>query len=216
MSKRTYISPEKLEEIKRDYHNTVNAELAQRYGCSIYAINGIGNRYGLKKDKEFIREISKQNFTEDHPARKYWIKKGTPPPNKGKKQAEYMSPEMIERTKGTRFQKGHTPHNSREVGFERIDKDGYVMIKVEGKRKLVLKHRHVWETHNGSIPVGHNVQFKDGNKHNCNIENLYIISRSNQLKNENSLHTRYPEEVRKLIQIKGALNRQINKISRHE
>lgn len=204
---------EQIAELKRDYATTLNKDLADRFGCTIYAIHNAGFRYGLKKNIEFLRKVAKDNFTEDHPARKHWIKKGTPPPNKGKKQKEYMSKEAIERTKATRFQKGSIPPNAVPIGYERVDKEGYIYIKVEGKRKLVLKHRYVWEQHFGPIPKGNNIQFKDGNRQNCDIENLYIISRSNQLKLENSVYARYPEDVVKLIQLKGALCRQINKIT---
>lgn len=184
-----------IAELKRDYATTLNQDLADRFGCSIHSIENKGFELKLKKDKEFIRQVAKDNFTEDHPARKHWIKKGTPPPNKGKKQKEYMSKEAIERTKNTRFKKGHIPANAVPVGYERLDKDGYIYIKVEGKRKLVLKHRYVWEQHNGSIPRGNNIQFKDGNKHNCDIDNLYMISRSEQMRNENSGSKNLPDGI---------------------
>lgn len=188
-------TPEQIAEIKRDYATTLNQDLADRFGCSIHSIENKGFELKLKKDKEFIRKVAKDNFTEDHPARKHWIKKGTPPPNKGKKQKEYMSKEAIERTKSTRFQKGSIPPNAVPVGYERIDKDGYVYIKVEGKRKLVLKHRYVWEQYFGLIPKGYNIQFKDGDKHNCDIENLYMISRGEQMKNENSASKNLPDSA---------------------
>ena len=41
-----------------------------------------------------------------------------------------------------------------------------------------------------------------------------MISRSEQLKKENSLYARYPEDVQYLIKLKGALNRQINKATK--
>lgn len=186
-------TPEQIAEIKRDYATTLNQDLADRFGCSIHSIENKGFELKLKKDKEFIRKVAKDNFTEDHPVRKHWIKKGTPPPNKGKKQKEYMSKEAIERTKATRFQKGSIPPNSVPVGYERIDKEGYIYIKVKGKRKLVLKHRYIWEQHFGPIPKGNNIQFKDGNRQNCDIENLYMISRSEQMKNENSGSKNLPD-----------------------
>lgn len=211
---RTKLTPEQLEEIKRDYHNTQSSELAERYGCSIYAIYNAAHRYGLKKDIEFIRELARKKMLDpNHPGRKHLIKKGSIPPNKGKKQAEYMSPEAIERTKHTRFQKGHLPHNTRhDFAFSDRRSKGkvYRWIRV-GLSKWVLYQRYVWDQAYGSIPKGFNVQFKDGNTLNFELDNLYLISRADQLKNENSLHARYPEEIRKLIQLKGALNRQINK-----
>ena len=207
---------EQLDEVRSDYSTTASATLAERFGCSAHTIYNAACRMGLKKDIDFVREMARKNFTEDHPARAYWIKKGAVAKNKGKKQIEYMSPEAIERTKASRFKKGNVPHNARAVGFERIDKDGYVMVKATGRRKMELKHRLVWEEHRGAIPDGHCIQFLDGNRQNCDIENLYIISRVDQMKHENSLHARYPEDIRRLVQLKGALKRQINKTQKNE
>ena len=135
--------------------------------------------------------------------------------NKGKKQEEYMSAEQIEKTTATRFQKGSVPATAKPVGHERMQK-GYVMIKAPGKRKMMRKHHWVWEEHYGKIPKGYNIQFRDGNRQNFDISNLYIISRSEQMKNENSLYARYPKEIQLAIQAKGALNRQINKRKKSE
>lgn len=79
------------------------------------------------------------------------------------------------------FKKGHTPKNHRPVGSERIDTDGYVYIKIKEPRTWVLKHVHTYEKHNGPIPQGMMVTFKDGNKQNCNIENLLLMSRSESM-----------------------------------
>ena len=110
-----------------------------------------------------------------------------------------------------RFQKGHIPHNTKQVGHERIcNKDGYVYIKVEGSRKMVLKHRLVWESHHGAIPKGYNVQFKDGNRQNCDISNLYLISRQEQLSTQNGMY-RYPVEIQKTIRNLSTLKKRIRK-----
>lgn len=76
------------------------------------------------------------------------------------------------------FKKGHIPHNARPVGHERIDtKDGYIYVKVDGLRTMVLKHRHVWEQANGPVPEGHVVVFRDGNRMNCSLDNLLLVKR---------------------------------------
>lgn len=209
-------SLQQIAELKRDYSNTLNKDLADRFGCSIHTLHNKAHSLKLNKDKEFIREVARNNFTDDHPAKKYWIKKGNCPPNKGKKMETFMSEETMRKFKANQFKKDHIPHNATSVGFERINEDGYILIKVPGKRKLVLKHRYVWEQSFGLIPKGYNIQFKDGNRKNCHIANLYIISRSEQMKNENSLHTKYPKEVQQLFQLKGALKRQINKTEKQQ
>lgn len=189
---------ERIEELKNLYPNKRTDEIAKHFGFSIYAIYNMAYALKLKKSKVFLNSKESgrlvKGCTRSEGVR-HQFKKGHIPPNKGKKQKEYMSKEAIERTKATRFQKGSIPPNAVPVGYERIDRDGYVYIKVEGKKKLVLKHRYVWEQHNGSIPKGYNIQFKDGNKHNCDIDNLYMISRGEQMRNENSASKNLPDSA---------------------
>lgn len=214
MSAKLYdFTPEMIAELKLLYPNTHSQELADHFNCSYRKICNLAFQLQLKKNIEWIREVSRQKMLDpNHPGRKSWIKKGNVPMNKGKKQSEYMTPEAIEKTKPTRFQKGQICWKHKEVDYERLTKDGYLQIKVAEPNVFKLKHRMLWEEHNGPIPKGYNIQFKDGNKLNCSIDNLYIISRSDQLKYRNSLIVRYPVNIQLAIRAKGALNRQINKI----
>lgn len=177
-------TPEQLSELARIYPNTLNSDLAVYFGCSKHTIENKAFVLKLKKNAGFISKIAKERSSDpNHGGRKSRFKKGHAPTNKGKKQTDFMTLEAIEKSKASRFKKGHIPVNAVPVGYERVDKDGYVYIKVEGKRKLVMKHRHIWEQHNGEIPKGCNIQFKDGNRQNCSIENLYIVSRRKQMLN---------------------------------
>lgn len=65
---------------------------------------------------------------------------------------------------------------TKPVGTERVDKDGYIRIIVDGGIER-LKHHVVWETKNPPIKDGECLLFLDGNKLNCSIENLYLIKR---------------------------------------
>lgn len=110
------------------------------------------------------------------------FKKGHVPHNKGKRCP------TVGRMAETQFKKGHLPHNTRTVGYERTSKDGYVEVRCEmkkdrnvGDNNFVLKHRLVWEQANGPIPENHIVIFLDGNKQNCTLENLALISRAEHL-----------------------------------
>ena len=67
----------------------------------------------------------------------------------------------------------------------------------------------IWEEANGPVEKGYNVQFKDGNRLNVSLDNLYLISRQRQLKEKNSLMARYPKEVRDVIHLRGAIKRQM-------
>lgn len=215
--KKYHLTSEQLEAIKNEYHNTSAKDLAIRCECSVSCIYSIAFKYHLKKDKEFISEMAFKNMQDpNHKGRQHLFKKGSVSHNKGLKQSDYMSISGIEKSKVTRFNKGHTPENYLPVGTERLTKNGYVEIKTEeGLRGWRLKHRVVWEQANGLIPKGYNVQFRDKNRQNVVLENLYLINRVDQLNTENSI-CRYPKELSNIIRLKGALKRQINKKRKYE
>ena len=120
--------------------------------------------------------------------------KGTSPPNKGRKQEEWLSPEAIERTKRTRFQKGQMPCNHHEVGTVVVTTDGYKAVKVGEPNEWEYVHRRTWEEHNGPIPEGGIVIFLDGNPLNCDISNLQMITRAEHARlNQNHLRFKDPE-----------------------
>lgn len=103
------------------------------------------------------------------------FRKGAIPWNKGKK--GYMGANR------TSFKKGHKPKNWRPVGSERIDKDGYALIKISNEggmwKRWALKHRVVWEEHyKMKVPKGSVIIFADGDKTNLSIENLICVSRN--------------------------------------
>lgn len=99
------------------------------------------------------------------------FQKGQEPHNKGKKGT------CADGCEKTWFKKGHIPQNYRPVGSERVNKDGYVEVKVEDPNKWKLKHRVVWEAANGKIPKGCIIIFRDNDKTNINIDNLLLINR---------------------------------------
>lgn len=102
------------------------------------------------------------------------FKKGNELHNKGKA----FNP--MGRSAETQFKKGHKPHNYKPVGTIVYNKDGYKIIKVsdEGRQrdKWVFLHRYNWEQEHGKIPPNHTVIFLDGNKENCSLGNLVLIS----------------------------------------
>lgn len=100
------------------------------------------------------------------------FKKGQSSHNKGQK----MPPEVYERAKATMFKKGHKPANWRPIGSTRVNVDGYVEIKVAEPKKWMQLHRKNWIDTYGPVPKGYKITFKDGNRQNCDIENLMLIS----------------------------------------
>ncbi|SFK75609.1 HNH endonuclease [Nitrosomonas aestuarii] len=128
--------------------------------------------------------------------------------NKGKKF------NALGRSVETQFKKGTKPPNWRPVGSTRISKDGYIEIKIaEGMHKWRLLHRENWKKHHGQYPKsGQAIIFIDGNKHNCNISNLALITRQ-ELMLKNSVHN-LPAPLKQVIQLTGALRRRVNERSK--
>lgn len=187
-------------------------DIAKMLDRALQQVYNKARAMGLKAPMERIRLAGKLGT--NHPnAVAHRFKKGSIPPNKGKK----MSPEVYEKVKETMFKKGNSPVNHREVGSERINVDGYIEIKVAEPNRWKLKHRIIWEQVNGEIPKGYNVQFKNHNPKDCRIENLYLICRADQMRTENSLVAKYPKEMQEVIRLKGVVNRIIHKSERdHE
>lgn len=172
------------------------------------SIENKAHELGLRKSKAYLAELGRKTAQKPGAVANRF-KKGQVPFNKGKKAHEFRSPEAIAKCQQTQFEKGHRPHNTRPVGYERIDKkDGYIYVKVAEGQKLVHKHRFVWEQHNGPIPDGYCVSFHDGDKTNCDINNLFLISRED---NARRTIEREPEDVRRARVAKGTAtrNRQI-------
>lgn len=119
------------------------------------------------------------------------FKKGGVPSNKGVKRSDYMSEEAQNRCAKTQFKKGHPSLNRREVGSERITKDGYIEIKVAEPNRWKLKHRWVWETEYGKAPKGHKIIMLDGDKTNTELSNLKLVTNAEEglLNHFNLRHT---------------------------
>ncbi len=101
---------------------------------------------------------------------------GKSPPNKGTKGLYNVGGNR------TSFKKGQRSLNYKPVGTERIDRDGYTLIKVsdEGPWHKRWRHKHkvVWEEKYGPIPKGHVILFADQNKRNIDLDNLILIKQS--------------------------------------
>lgn len=166
-----------LERIEREYPKSNTASLADELGVKVHSIHNVAHRLGLYKDKSFLVSMASDRFKETGTITRF--KKGSPAWNNGMKGLK-IGGEV------TQFKPGHLPHNTKIDGFIslRKDKNGhkYQYIRVE-KAKWELLHRHIWRQHNGDIPAGCNIQFKDRDQMNCDIENLYIISRKKQIYN---------------------------------
>ena len=103
------------------------------------------------------------------------FQKGITPHNKGKK----MPTEIYERCKGTMFKTGQLPVNHRPVGSERIDSEGYVMVKVADPKSWRSKQRVLYEQYHGvKLEKSDVVLFLDGDRQNFSKDNLVKLTRA--------------------------------------
>lgn len=133
------------------------------------------------------------------------FKKGMLPWNKGMKGLPSKG-----KMKDSQFKPGNRPANWRPVGSTRINVEGYVEIKVaEGINQYRLLHREAWKQHHGSYPPkGIALIFINGNKQDCDIRNLKLVTRK-ELMLMNTVQ-RLPENLKEVIRLKGVLRRKIN------
>jgi hypothetical protein len=201
---------EEIEILKRDYSFTKTILLAETLNKKYRSVINKARYLGLKKDRVYLQKMILNTAGKGEA---HQFKKGHIPKNKGKKQVEYMTNEAIERTKATRFKKGHKPHNTKNDGYITIRKCKrgfmYKWIKKDG----IMRPYNVflWEKHNGDVPKGFNVVFKDKNNLNCTtIENLDCISKKENMA-RNSINN-YPLEFKKEINKLAKLKRTIKKV----
>ena len=195
--------------VREMYPDHCASEIARIIGKSVSGVYNQARAMGLKSSEEKIKQLGKIGSTHPNSIASRF-QKGCVSHNKGVK----MAPEVYEKVKRTMFKAGHVSANHRPVGSERVNVDGYVEIKVAEPGKWRLKHRVVWEEAHGPIPPGYNVQFRNKNRQDLSLDNLYLISKSEQMGKENSIHARYPEELKQVIRVKATLKRHITEYNK--
>tara|TARA_R100000027_G_scaffold66875_1_gene63805 strand:+ start:1405 stop:2022 length:618 start_codon:yes stop_codon:yes gene_type:complete len=191
-------SPEDLVALEKIYRDTDNITLARIFRRSRSSIKNIANQNGWKKSAAHMAK---------NPG---CFKPGGKPWNTG---ISYSAPG----SEHTRFKKGHRPPNWVPVGSERVTKDNYLERKLHDTGKM--RHDWVpvshieWQKHNGrSVPKGHAVIFRDGDKRNFAGPNLELISRADLMRRNS--YQNLPEPLPQIIQLRGALTAKINRRSK--
>lgn len=168
-------------------------------------------KLGLKKSPGLVARLASEAMQNpNHGGRRCQFQKGHDTWNKG---THFVAGG---RSIETRFKKGQRPHTWNPIGHERITRDGILERKISdtGVTRVDYQpvHRLLWLESGNAIPSGHIVVFKDGNRSNICIENLECISRQENMR-RNSYH-QYGAEVAKVVQLRGAITRQINKLEK--
>lgn len=154
--KRKHYTPEQIDYIRSVASERTSQEITDLFNkkfCenrSMRAIRNVMSRYGIR------------NNMQGHATR---FEKGQRAWNKG------MDGLQLGGEKGW-FPKGNAMR-SIPVGSERLE-EGYIKIKIADPNVWALKHRYLWEEHNGEIPKGYVVLFKDNNRMNITIDNLFM------------------------------------------
>lgn len=184
--------------IKSEYPIKESKDLAVKFNCSIQLVYDRAYVLGIHKDPLYFETHNGGRLKGDTGKDKRF-EKGHTPWNKGKKGVCY-SPE-------TSFKKGHMPQTYRPVGSLQLREDGYVFIKVADPKTWVQLHRLVWESEHGPIPDGKIVKFRDKDRMNFDISNLYLADRKEHM--AQNTFTRYPPDLRAAIKTLKKLTKTI-------
>lgn len=216
--------PEDIDLLEREYAMTPTSTLAESMGRTVSSVYQMADRLGLKKSSEYLASDRSGRIQRGRTDARMWatqFKAGHETWNKGVKGVCGTHPNC----RRTQFKKGdpiQDRHNYQPIGSERLSKDGYLERKVTDDpsivpaRRWIGVHRLVWEAANGPIPRGHVVCFLPGRRtaeaEKITLDALELVSRA-ELARRNHPRSRNPE-LAKLVQLKGAITRQVNRIAR--
>ena len=191
--------------IRERYPFEPTKKIADDLGLSESSVYNRAFAMGIKKDPVYLRSTQYPPGYLGGKATQF--QKGQTPPNKGQK----MSKDVYQKVEKTMFKKGNKPMNTQPIGtiHQRKDTGGkmYLYIKLADS-KWQLLNRYTWEQHNGPIPKGMVVVYKDGNYLNNDINNLLMIT----LKENMARNTiqRLPKELQQVMRLKCKLIKKIN------
>jgi hypothetical protein len=197
---RKFWTPEENDYLVKNYPDMLTDDIGKILGRARSSIYGQALKLGLQKSESFKLSDFSGRLTGNQ-GKPFRFEKGHIPANKGKR----MSSEQYEKARPTMFRKGQNPKNTKYDGCVTV-RDGYFWIRISERNWKEL-HRVIWEQRYGPAPEGFKITFKDGNKMNCEINNLEIISNEDNML-RNSIHN-YPEQLRDTIMTLGALKRKI-------
>lgn len=215
--KRKYWSAEEVELLRQRYAGTPTPELAATLGRPASRVLAKANAMGLYKSKDLIATISRERSARPgHPSQAYRFAKGIVPWNKGVEGSTGHHPN----TRAAQFKKGNKPHTWVPVGTFRVN-NRMLEIKYSDdpggpSARWKFYGRHVWEQAHGPVPAGHLVVFKPGRASTdpeaVTLDAVELITRR-QIMERNTVH-RMPPELARATQLRGALNRTINRLTK--
>jgi len=205
--------------VRTDYPHKQTKLLAAHLKRPLSGVYQMAADLGVKKSAAFLASSESGRLTKLSAAGiAYRYPKGHVPANAGLRRPGWSAGRMRE----TQFKKGQmsgqAARHYKPIGSYRINADGYLDRKLSDvgppQKRWACVHRLVWVQAHGPIPNGHAVTFKAGRAtteiEKITVDALELVSRA-ELMRRNSYHTNYPKPIRRLIQLRGAVQRQINK-----
>ena len=187
------------------YPNNSSKYIAELLGVTISKVYNTAWAANVKKSAEYMLTPASGRIIE--PSVPNQFKPGHTPHNKGKQ----MDAEIYEKVAPTMFKKGNKPHNTKPVGTINVRLDSqnrpYQYIKIKDSHWELLQ-RYVWTKAHGEIPRGSVVIFLDGNYLNCELTNLKVITRKENMA-RNTIQ-RYPAELQEIMKLTCKLKRKTN------
>lgn len=206
------------------YPHEATEVLAAHFGVTEKRVYAKAKQLGLKKSADYLASANSgriQKGRRDPRMMATQFKRGQKAWNEGMK-GICGTHENCRRTQFKAGRLASEAANYQPIGSERLSKDGYLVRKVTDDpsiapaRRWMGVHRLVWEAANGPVPDHHVVCFLPGRRtaeaEKITLDALELVSRA-ELARRNHPRSRNPE-LAKLVQLKGAITRQVNRIAR--
>jgi hypothetical protein len=227
LAPRRFWTDAELDLLRSMYPECTGQDVAAWLDCTPSRVFQMAKKLGIEKSAEFLASDASGRVRrgKQHPSMTAsQFQKGLTPWNKGRDSTETGTGHHPN-SRRTQFRKGRKAEEARNyvsIGSLRVCADGYLERKMTDDpatapaRRWVAVHRLVWEATHGPIPAGHIVCFLPGKKttvpEEVAADRLECITRAENAR-RNHPRNRSPE-LAKLVQLKGAITRQVNRIAR--
>ena len=222
MTPRRFWTPDEVDALRRLYPHHSAAEVGKALNRAPGSVHQKATSLGIRKSAEFLASQRSGRILrgqKNEAMRVTQFKPGQRPWNKG------TNYNPGGRCAETQFKPGQRPHTSQPVGAYRIITDRQKQKHLEQKTsdragpnylRWTPVARLVWEAAHGPIKKGWLVVFKRGMKttvlEEITLDRLDCITRAEHAR-RNHPNNHSPEMAR-LYQLKGAINRQVNRLNK--